>query len=177
MKPNADILLVLAIQFALVSLVAIGGANAAMPEIHRQVVELRNWVTDRQFSELYAIAQAAPGPNVMIVTVIGYVVAGPLGAVVATLAMCGPTCLLAFGVSRVFERFSHAPWRIAIQAGLVPLTVGLIAATALILARAADRDLATVAITAGTFALAYWTRITPLWALGLAAALGALGIL
>jgi len=168
---------VLAVQFALLSLVAIGGANSAMPEIHRQAVELRHWVSDRQFSELYAIAQAAPGPNVMIVTLLGYVVAGPAGALVATIAMCGPTCLLAYGVSRVFDRFKDAPWRIAIQAGLVPLTIGLIAATALILARSADRDVLTIAITAGTFALAYWTKITPLVAIGVAAVLGAAGFL
>jgi chromate transporter len=95
--------------------------------------------------------------------------------VVATVAMCGPTCFLAYWVSRVFDRFREARWRIAIQAGLVPVTIGLIAASALIIARAADHDLAGFAITAATFALVYWTRIPPLVAFAGAALLGLAG--
>jgi len=75
-------------------------------------------------------------------------------------------------VSRVFDRFRAARWRIAIQAGLVPVTVGLIAASALIIARAADHDVAGFAITAATFALVYWTRISPLVAFAAAALFG-----
>ena len=110
--------------------------------MHRQTVEISQWLTDRQFSELFAIAQAAPGPNVMFVALLGHFIAGVPGAIVTTVAMCGPTCFLAYGVSRVFDRFRAARWRIAIQAGLVPVTIGLIAASALIIARAADHDLA-----------------------------------
>ena len=172
MRHDPATLVVLFLQFSVLSLLAIGGASTAVPEMHRQSVEIAQWLTDRQFSELYAIAQAAPGPNVMFVALLGHFIAGVPGAVVATVAMCGPTCFLAYGVSRVFERFRTARWRIAIQAGLVPVTVGLIAASALIIARAADHDLAGFAITAATFALVYWTRISPLVAFAAAALLG-----
>jgi len=86
MKTDGDILLIIAVQFAVMSLLAFGGANAVVPEMHRQAVELRGWMSDRQFADLFAISQVAPGPNVMIVTLIGYQVAGLSGALVATLA-------------------------------------------------------------------------------------------
>jgi hypothetical protein len=78
-------------------------------------IEIAQWLTDRQFSELFAMAQAAPGPNVMFVALLGHFIAGAPGAMVAIVAMCGPTCFLAYGVSRVFERFREARWRIAIS--------------------------------------------------------------
>jgi len=90
--------------------------------------------------------------------------------------MCGPSCILAYAVSQVVERFRKARWRIAIGAGLVPVTIGLIAASALIIARGADRDWACLAITAATFALVYWTRISPLLAFACAALLGLGGV-
>ena len=81
------------------SLFAVGGANAAIPEMHRIAVEVNHWMTDRQFADIYAISQLSPGPNVLIVTLIGYAVAGFGGALVATLAMCVPTAALAYYVS------------------------------------------------------------------------------
>ena len=110
MKDDAGTLLTLAGYFAVMSLFAIGGANSAVPEMQRVAVEVERWMTARQFSEIFAIAQVTPGPNVIIVTLIGYHVAGLLGALVATLAMCGPTSLFAFYVGRVWERFKDAPW-------------------------------------------------------------------
>ena len=165
----------LATHFALLSLFAVGGATSALPEMHRQAVELQHWMTDRQFSELFAIAQAAPGPNVVIVTLIGQQAAGVLGGLIATLAMCVPSCVLAFIVSRVFDRFKDARWRIALQAGLIPVTIGLVAASALIVARAADHGWPAIIITIATAALVYGTRITPLVPLALAALLGFAG--
>ena len=70
----------------------------AVPEMHRLAVDVHGWMTDRQFADLFAIAQVTPGPNVIIVTLIGYHVAGVAGRVVTTLAMCGPTCLIAYYV-------------------------------------------------------------------------------
>jgi chromate transporter len=164
--------LALFLQFALLSFFAIGGGASAVPEMHRQTVEIARWLTDRQFSELYAIAQAAPGPNIMFVALLGHFIAGVPGAAVATIAICGPSCILAYMVSQVVERFRQARWRIAIQAGLVPVTIGLIGASALIIARGADREWASFAITATTFALVYWTRIPPLVVFAGAALLG-----
>ena len=86
------------------SLFAVGGANAAIPEMHRVAVEVRHWLTDTQFADVYAISQLSPGPNVLIVTLIGYSVAGVTGALVATLAMCVPTAVLALFVRRFLAR-------------------------------------------------------------------------
>ena len=120
------------------SLFAIGGANSAVPEIHRFAVDVQHWMTDPQFSDIFGLAQLTPGPNVIVVTLIGYHVAGLAGALVATLAMCGPTCLLAFYVGRTFDRFRGASWQVALAGGLVPVTLGLTAASAVVVARAAD---------------------------------------
>ena len=161
--------------FALLSLFAVGGANAAIPEMHRVAVDVMHWMTDKQFVDMFAIAQLSPGPNVIIVTLIGYHVAGVAGGAVATVAMCGPTCLVAFGVAKVWDRFKDAPWRIAIQAGLVPVSLGLIAASAFVLARAADSNVYAAAITAVTVIVAVATRINPLWIFAVGGLLGLSG--
>jgi chromate transporter len=171
-----DIYLTLFLQFALFSIMSVGGANSTLPEMHRQAVEVHRWISDQQFGELFAIAQASPGPNVVFVTILGHFIAGIPGGLITTIAMCGPTCAMAYFVATVFDRFQDAQWRIIIQAGLVPVTIGLIAASAYIIARGANHDAVTFMITAATFALAYWTRITPLMALGLAALIGFTGL-
>ncbi len=171
-----NILMTLAISFAIMSLLALGGANAVVPEIHRQAVEVGRWMTDRQFADFFAISQAAPGPNVMIVTLVGYHVAGFSGALVATLAMCGPTAVLAFFFARTWDRFKQARWRNAVQAGLVPVSVGLVGASAIVLARTADHNWIAAAITAASAATAYWTRWNPLLIFALAGILGLAGL-
>jgi len=176
MTGNTNTLTNLAVQFTILSLFAIGGANAAIPEMHRLAVDVMGWMDDRQFTDLFAIAQLAPGPNVIIVTLIGYKAAGLAGAVVATAGMCGPTCVVAFWAGRTWERFKHARWRIIVQAGMVPVTLGLIAASAFVLARAADgHSVLAFAITAATAAIAFTTRLNPLWAFALAGGLGLIG--
>ena len=93
--------------FGLMSLFAVGGANSAIPEMHRVAVDVNHWMTDKQFADMFAISQLSPGPNVLIVTLIGYSVAGIFGAVAATLAMCGPTAILAWYVSGLLKRASQ----------------------------------------------------------------------
>jgi chromate transporter len=176
MNDDSHVYLALLGNFALYSLIAVGGANSVLPEMHRTTVEVHQWIGDRTFSELYAIAQASPGPNVVFVTLLGDYIAGIPGALITTFAMCAPSCTLAYLVARVFDRFKEATWRILIQAALVPVTIGLIAASALIIVQAADHDATTLLITAASFALCYWTRITPLLPLGLAVVLGLLGV-
>jgi chromate transporter len=176
MKPHADVLATLALQLAVLSLLAVGGANAIVPELHRQTVVLTGWLTEQQFVELFAIAQAMPGPNFILVTLIGYHVAGVAGALTATAAMCGPTCLLAYFVGKGWERFKHAPWRIVIQAGLVPVSIGLLCASAVVLARVADHNLVAVAITAATAAITCFTRVNPLWMFGVGGLAGLAGL-
>ena len=165
----------LAAQFATLSLLAFGGANAVVPEMHRQAVETHHWLTGKDFAALFAIAQAAPGPNFMISTLVGWRAAGLMGALVATIAMAAPSCLLAYWVSRAWDRYRDARWRIALAAGLAPVTVGLVAASAWLLAWAADSDLRLAAITLATASVAYFTRLNPLWCLVAAASLGLAG--
>ncbi len=172
MKDDGGTLLTLAGYFALMSLFAIGGANSAVPEMQRVAVEVEGWMTARQFADLFAIAQVTPGPNVIIVSLIGYNAAGLLGALVATLAMCGPSCIFAFYVGEVWERFRDAPWRIVIQAGLLPISIGLIAASALVVASAAAHGIAAVAMTLAAAVAIYTTRLNPLWIFAAAALLG-----
>jgi chromate transporter len=177
MKDEFGTLTTLAGYFALMSLLAIGGANSAVPEMQRVAVEVERWMTDRQFADIFAIAQVTPGPNVIIVTLIGYHVAGLAGALVATLAMCGPTCVFAFYIGHVWERFKDAPWRGAIQAGLLPISIGLIAASAFVVASVAAHNFVAVAVTLATAIVTYTTRLNPLWIFGAAALLGLAGLL
>jgi chromate transporter len=176
MKSGGGVLLTLAGFFALMSLFAIGGANSAVPEIHRFAVNVQNWLSDRQFSESFALAQLTPGPNVILVTLIGYHVAGILGAVVATFAMCGPTSVLAFLVGGASDRFRGSRWHIALSRGLIPVTLGLAASSAVVIATVSDFNWAAIAITAATALTAYFARVHPLWAFAAAALLGLIGL-
>jgi chromate transporter len=177
MKALWSALAALALQFGVLSMVAFGGANAVVPEIHRQSVQVHHWMTDRDFAALFAISQAAPGPNVLLSTLIGLKVAGLAGAIVATLAMCGPSCVLVFWVSKVWDRYSHTRWRAAVGAGIAPVTVGLVCSSAFVLVRAADPSWRFAVVTAASAGIAYFTKLNPLWCLGGAALLGLSGLL
>src|ERR1700709_1806530 len=128
MNSNPNPIWTLVSTFGVMSLFAVGGANSAIPEMHRVAVDVQHWMTDKQFADVFAISQLSPGPNVLIVTLIGYTVGGIGGALVATLAMCVPTPALAYFVSGFLKRSSHARWPSIVQAALVPLSIGLMAA-------------------------------------------------
>jgi chromate transporter len=178
MNSDTDPVLSLAWTFGVMSLFAVGGANAAIPEMHRVAVDVQHWMTDKQFADVFAISQLSPGPNVLIVTLIGYSVAGVAGALVATLAMCGPTAVLAYYVSRLLTRSSsQSRWPAIIQAALVPLSIGLMGASGLILAQTADRTWAGALVTAVAAALAFATRLNPLWLLLAGGCLGFAGLI
>jgi chromate transporter len=178
MTPNGNPIWALVWTFGLMSLFAVGGANAAIPEMHRIAVDIRHWLTDRQFADIYAISQLSPGPNVLIVTLIGYSVAGIAGALAATLAMCVPTAVLAYYVSRLLTRSSSkSRWPAIIQMALVPLSIGLMAASALIVAQAADRTWAAMLVTLAAAVVAATTRLNPLWILLTGGILGLAGLI
>src|SRR5690348_7354356 len=145
--------------------------------MHRVAVEVRHWLTDRQFADVYAISQLSPGPNVLIVTLIGYSVAGIAGALVATLAMCLPTAILALFVSRFLARSSEARWPVILQAALVPLSIGLMGASGFILARSSDRTLVAALVTVAAAVLAVMTRLNPFWMLFAGGFLGFAGLI
>jgi chromate transporter len=177
MNSDSNPVLALALTFATMSLFAVGGANSAIPEMHRVAVDVNHWLTDKQFTDVYAIAQLSPGPNVLIVTLIGYSVAGLLGALVATVAMCVPTAVLALIVSRFLTRASQARWPGIVQAALVPLSIGLMGASGFILARTSDRTVVAVLVTVGAAVLASLTKLNPLWMLVAGGCLGFAGLI
>jgi chromate transporter len=177
MNPESNPILTLAWTFGLMSLFAVGGANSAIPEMHRIAVDVHHWLSDKQFADVFAISQLSPGPNVLIVTLIGYTVGGIGGAVVATLATCVPTAALAYFVSRFLKRSSHARWPSIVQAALVPLSIGLMAASGLILALTSDRTWSAALVTAAAAMLASLTRLNPLWLLLAGGILGFAGVI
>jgi chromate transporter len=177
MNPDGNPILTLAWTFGLMSLFAVGGAYSAIPEMHRVAVDVQHWMTDKQFADVFAISQLSPGPNVLIVTLIGYSVAGIAGALVATLAMCGPTAILAYCVSRVLRRSSHSRWPAIIQTALVPLSIGLMGASGLILAQTSDRAWPAALFTVAAAGIAFATRLNPLWLLLAGGCLGFAGLI
>jgi chromate transporter len=176
MNSDSDPLWALVWTFGLMSLFAVGGANAAIPEMHRVAVEVQHWMSDKQFTDVFAISQLSPGPNVLIVTLIGYSVAGISGALAATLAMCVPTAVLAYWVSRLLRRSTQSRWPAIIQGALVPLSIGLMGASALVLALTSDQSWAAAFVTVAAAALAFATRLNPLWLLLAGGILGFAGL-
>ncbi|MCX9155720.1 chromate transporter [Niveibacterium sp. 24ML] len=158
---------------ATLSLVAVGGANAIVPELHRQVVDIHRWLSGPEFATLFAIAATAPGPNVLVVTLIGWKLGGIPGALLATAGICGPSSVLAFTVGKAWERLRASPGRQALERGLAPVTIGLVLGSGWLLNAAAATDWRGWLV-AGVAAAAYWrARFNPLWVLAGAALLGA----
>lgn len=176
MNSPTNVLFTMAWTFGLMSLVAIGGANSTIPEMHRVAVEVRHWMTDAQFADMFAISQLSPGPNVLIVTLIGYHVAGIAGALVATFAMCGPSAVCAYFVSTMLTRSSQSIWPAILQSALVPISIGLMCASGLILTLTSDRTWIAALLTIGAAAVALMTRLNPLWVLVVGGVLGFAGI-
>ena len=170
-------LVIIALRFSVLSLIAVGGVTSILPEVHRVTVDVHHWLTDAEFTQMFAIAQASPGPNMLIVALIGFHVAGLPGALTAAAAICLPSCTLAYLVERLWQRFRGTPLRRAVEAGLAPITIGLMLATGWLVARGAPgMGGVAYAITAVTAALVLFTRVNPLWCLAVAAALGLLGL-
>ncbi len=175
MKGSGDIGAMVA-QFAVLSLLSFGGVNVVLPDAHRFVVELHHWLSDQEFADFFAIAQAAPGPNFLMFGLIGWKVAGLFGAIMATLAIAVPAGTVAYVVGGLWLRFRDQPWRRAVQAGLAPITIGLVFSSGYVLSTAADHDWTTFAITAVTATVALGTDFNPLWIFAAAGMLGMLGL-
>ena len=166
----------LAAVFGQLGLIAVGGVITVVPEMQRQVVEVHGWMDARSFASLFALAQAAPGPNMLVVTLVGWRVAGFSGAAVASLALVLPPAVLAYVMASLWRRFRDISWLADIQAGLNAVTVGLIAAAALLLARGAAVSIGSTLLMIVATVVLTATRINPLWMLASGAALGALGL-
>jgi chromate transporter len=169
-------LVTIATRFMVLSLVAVGGVQSILPEVHRVAVDVHRWVTDAEFTQMFVIARAAPGPNMLLVTLIGWHVAGLPGAVVATAAVCLPSCTLSYFAARAWQRVRGAPWRRAVEVGLAPITVGLVLATGWLVMGGAPGGWVAYTITGLTTTVALFTRINPVWLFVIAGGLGLLGL-
>jgi chromate transporter len=162
MSPSPlDILL----QFALLSILAVGGANALAPEMHRLLVDSLHWMDDQTFSQLYALAQAAPGPNILSASVLGMHLGGFLGMLAATVGILGPASCIAFAVGGAIDRLKNAWWIKPAQAGLVPVALGLMLASGYILGDAAFTFWAAPLITVAMAVFVWLSNRNPLWML------------
>jgi len=161
-------------QLAVLSLVSIGGAHAVLPDIYRLVVTEHGWMTGPEFATAVALSQAAPGPNVLVMALIGQYVGGFALGVAALVAFCLPSSLIAYLAVRADLRASGAPWLRTVKAGLAPITVGLVLASGFILTMGMAGSGTTLAIALGSAALASTTRLNPLWFIALGALVGAL---
>jgi chromate transporter len=174
---SMDVLLQILREFGEISLLAFGGAPSVIPEMHRQVVEVNGWATSEQFSQMYGLAQAAPGPNLLIVSLIGWKVAGVPGAFIALIGMCGPASLLTYAVAQLWNRQHDAKWRVVLSDALLPVTIGLTLSSAFLLTVGAGQSMAAFALVALTAAVLFWGRVHPLWCIGAGAVLGYTGLI
>ncbi|NNP67806.1 chromate transporter [Acinetobacter sp. Ac_5812] len=166
------ILLTLIMVFTQLSLLAFGGGNAILPEMQHQVVTVHQWMSAEQFSSLFAMAQAAPGPNMMIVPLVGWHVAGPAGLLVTSLAKFGPSSIITIYALKFWERFKANPLRARFEKALKPITVGLVLVSAWLIADASAQNLLLVVIVIVTAILGMFKKIHPLWVMAAGAGLG-----
>jgi len=169
------ILLEIAAYFCLLSIFSVGGLPSVMPEMQRYVVEVKGWMSPAEFMQAFAVGQAAPGPNMLITSLVGWHLAGLAGALVALFAMCGPAAVLAWWASGLWERFKDSPWRLAIQRAIAPVVVGMILSGGVVIVTPdATPDWRLWLIAGATAAATLMSKMNPLWFLAAGGALGGL---
>jgi chromate transporter len=159
-------LLQLALLFGSLSLLAFGGGTAVIPDMQRAAVDTHHWLTAPEFLAFFAISRAAPGPGSLIVVLIGQKVAGIAGAIVAGLAMFGPSCLLVYAATQAWHRTAGAAWRLHVERALAPMAIGLTFASAIALMRGTEHGWAAYAITTVATVVLSLTEVNPLIVLG-----------
>jgi chromate transporter len=170
--------LALTAHLALVSSISFGGFPTVLPDVHNFVVGTHGWMTDKDFANIFAIAQSIPGPNmILMMSFIGWKVWGFPGAVASAFATFGPPCTIYFASYRLWERFRDAPWQQIARLGLVPVIMGLVIASGTVMAGATDTSWRAVAVTTAAAAIALTTRLSPMWMLVIGGVLGGLGVL
>lgn len=173
--PDAGVLLSLLLHFGMLSLLAIGGAITTAPDMQRYVVGERGWLTDAQFTSSVAIAQAAPGPNVLFVAVVGWNIAGLVGVAVTLAGSLLPSTTLALTASRYGNRNRGARAMRAFSTGMAPLTLGLLLATGWVLTAPVRDSWGAMLLLPFTVLMLVKTRISPIWLVAAGAVVGALG--
>ena len=170
-------LLDLFVHFASLSMLAIGGALTTAPEMRRHLVDERGWMSPMQFGDAIAIAQAAPGPNILFVTLLGWQAGGAPGALAATVGILLPSSLVTLAGWRWKTAREHAPLVAAIRLGLSPIAIGLTASAGWVVAAGGNgSDPAAWAVTAVAALVVARSRLNMLWLIGAGALLGALGV-
>ena len=179
MTPASSDLLGLFTHFLVLSLLAVGGAITTVPDMHRYIVVEQHWLTEAQFTASIAIAQAAPGPNVLFVAVLGWNVAGAWGALATMAGNLLPSSVLTLWATRWGAQRRETRGVRAFTAGLMPLTLGLLSATGWVLAEPYVADPAhrwgAVGLVGVTVLAMTRTRLSPMWLVALGAFIGVLG--
>jgi len=161
--------------FALLSLLAIGGAITTLPDMQRFVVGERAWLSDAQFSGSVALAQAAPGPNVLFVAVIGFNIGGLPGLLATLGGSLLPSTALVLGAARWGARRRDHPALRAFTEGLAPVTIGLLLSTSWVLTDPVRTHWGVLPLVTGTVLFMLRTKLTPLWPIAAGATAGMLG--
>ena len=166
----------LCVHFMVLSLLAVGGAITTAPDMQRYLVGEQGWMSDAQFTTGVAIAQAAPGPNILFVAVMGWHVAGLAGVLATMLGIMGPSSVLAFIVGRYGQRRADAIGLRAFTAGLTPLTLGLLLSTGWVLTAPTRHQWVAVALVIGAVVVSVRSKISPMWLIAAGAVVGALAL-
>lgn len=164
------------IKLSLFSLIAFGGVNALLPTLYEISVNQEKWIDPDTFIHYFAIAQAAPGPNLLTVTLIGWNAFGLAGALIATLAVCWPSCIIIFYLQRVLANLKHIRWKKTIGYSASALSVGLLLASAWQIAIRINDSWVAYALTIFSIIFVLVSRRHPLYLIGLGALLGLLGL-
>ena len=159
------------------SLFAFGGVNALLPELLNLAVHQERWIDLQTFSDYFAMAQAAPGPNFMTVTLIGWHIYGVLGALLATLAIAWPSSILIYFFQRLIVGIKDPITKKSIQYAAAALAIGLVLSSAWQIAIQINHSAAAYALTIATIGLTLFTRWHPLYLILIGGALGALGLI
>ncbi|MCF8165872.1 MAG: chromate transporter [Rhodoferax sp.] len=155
-----SLLIHLAWTFALLSILAVGGGTAVLPEM-QTILAHQFGIDHTQFVHIYSIGQLAPGPNMLMVLVIGYQIAGLPGAGVVLLSFFLPSSLMCFYMGRLWNRFGESPWRRSIQNALEPISIGLMSSGVYAVAKASTVSSITLALALVTLYLILRTKINP----------------
>jgi chromate transporter len=170
--------LTLTARLALLSSISFGGFPTVLPDVREFVVTTHGWLTDQDFSNLFALAQAIPGPNmILMMSFVGWQVWGLPGAIASAFATFGPPCIMYFASYSLWGHFRYANWQPVVRSGLVPVTIGLVIASGVVMAGASDTGLGALLVTVVAAMLMLSTRINPLWMLLGGGILGALDLL
>ena len=172
-----SVLLSLFLKLSAFSLIAFGGVNALLPSLLDLSVNQEHWIDLQIFADYFAIAQAAPGPNFMTVTLVGWHVYGVLGALIATFAIAWPSSILVFFLQRWVMGMSDQQKKKTIQYAAAALAIGLVLSSAWQIALQINHSIAAYALTLATIGLTVFTRWHPLYLIALGAALGLLGLI